>query len=142
MGLFGHPTQDPTKPVPESAKFAVFSLILVLTLTLYVIDRVHQVWLQATVERARDLERLLGYQLTTLLSDRVKNKQAIGLGVGLYAVLMVATYFAFFVSIGAPLFDTSRAWLRDVYQVAMIAEFIIGVLVIEALVVKDLTLRN
>src|SRR5262249_43753093 len=48
--------QDPTKPVPDSVKFATFSFILVLVLVLYVIDHVHQVMLQTAVNRAQTLE--------------------------------------------------------------------------------------
>ena len=41
---------DRTKPVLEDARFSVFTIIMVLTLTLYVVDRVHQVWLQEAVD--------------------------------------------------------------------------------------------
>jgi hypothetical protein len=120
--------QDPTKHVSESAKFATFSFILVLVLVLYVVDRIHQVWLQDAVTRAQTLENLFGYELTKSLSKSVSQTQAIGVGIVIYLVLIAITYVAFSVSIEAPIIAFAG------YQGLMWIEFIVGIIVIEVLI--------
>jgi hypothetical protein len=107
---------DPTKPLPESSKFAVFTIIIVLTLTLYLVDRVHQVLLQDAVDHARSLEH------------------AIGLGMAIYIVLLVAVYLASLFSSDAWRVGTFAAWLQSIYQPIMLAELIVGIIMIEVVV--------
>ena len=125
---------DPTKPVPESSKFAVFTIIIVLTLMLYLVDRVHQVLLQDAVEHARRLEAGLGFNLSGVLSSKYMRKHAIGLGMAIYIVLLVAVYLASLFSSDAWRVGTFAAWLHSIYQPIMLAELIVGIIIIELVV--------
>lgn len=117
---------DKSSQVPESGKFAVFTIIMVLTLTLYVVDRVHQIMQQEAVDLACRLEASLDLTITGLLGSNYTRSYAIGLGVGLYWVLLIAVYLA-------SLF-TSNGWSG--YQLAMLLELVIGLAVIEFVVLK------
>jgi len=129
-------TYDQTKPVPESGKFAVFSIIMVLTLTLYLIDRVHQVLLQDAVDHARTLEARLGFNLSGALSRRYQRKHAIRLGLAIYIVLLAAVFLASLFSSDAWRAGTFAAWLGSIYQPIMLAELIVGIIGIEVVVRK------
>ena len=110
--------------IPESGKFAVFTVITALILLLYIIDRVHQILLQEAVNRAIQLEPT-DQMITHKLGGRYTKKLAIWLGVSLYVILMLAVYFAFLVS-------TAPFWPPHTgYQIVMLLEFILGVLIIE-----------
>jgi hypothetical protein len=115
---------DKTKPVLDSTKFAVFTIIMVLTFTLYVVDRVHQVWLQEAVDRARDLETKLGFQISTILGSRYTRRHAIWLGAALYFMLAGAVYMAFVFASDAP-------WGRGTYQWLMAIELIVGLALVD-----------
>ena len=107
--------------LPESAKFAIFTIIMVLTLMLYVIDLSHQRMLRAAVLRATELERRLGYEITDAISDEYKAVYAGMLGLAFYYILVIAIWAAFFLSVGS-LFTVSSTSLQDPFQVAMLIE--------------------
>jgi len=65
----------PTTPVSTSStpliKVGVFFIITLLIVTLFAIDRAHQVWLAAAVQRAKFLEEsTLQYWITRNISDK------------------------------------------------------------------------
>ena len=110
--------------LPESAKFAIFTIILVLTWMLYLIDLSHQRMLHATTDRAKVLEEKLGYAITNNISVKYKQLHADFLGLLLYYVLVIASYFAFFLSIGV----LGAPRLEDPYQLAMAIEGLLALL--------------
>ena len=80
-------------------RISILCMLVLLIITLYTIDRVHQVWLEITVEHARNLEQRIGFGLTTLISERFEGRDAALLGFVLYFVLLFATCAMFWVSI-------------------------------------------
>jgi len=118
---------EKSSPIPESGKFAVFTIIMVLTLTLYVVDRVHQIMQQEAVDLARRLEQdWLRFTITSLLGSKYKRSYAIGLGIGLYWVLLIAIYLA-------SVFTSNEC---GGCQIAMLLELVIGLAIIEFVVLK------
>ncbi len=128
---------DPTKQeVPESGKFAVFTIIMVLTLTLYFIDRVHQIMTQQAVNHACELEAPLGFHITGLLGSVYTRQLSLQLEIGIYWVLLFAVYLASLFSSEAWRIGLCAAWWPSVYQPIMLAELIVGIAVIEFVVRK------
>jgi hypothetical protein len=128
---------DPAKPeVPESGKFAVFTIIMVLTLTLYVIDRVHQVLLQEAVDYAAHLEAQLRFNISRLLGANYTRRHGILLGVAIYLVLLSAVYLASLLSSDAWRVGSLQVWWQSGYQPLMLAELILGVAIIEFVVLR------
>lgn len=126
---------DPTKPmVPESGKFAVFTIIMVLTLTLYIIDRVHQLLMQQAVNHARSLEAKIGFSISSVLGSKYTKKYASKVGVALYLILLGALYMASLFSSDAWRVGLCQAWWPSVYQPLMLLEFVLGILIIEIVV--------
>jgi hypothetical protein len=81
-----------------SVKLAIFIVIEILILSTYFIDRVHQIWLVAAVERAKSLETLLGYKITGNLNSKVAGLSAVSIGPALYGLLLFLAWVIFWVS--------------------------------------------
>ena len=75
--------------VPPRIKVAVFVVICLLIVSTYFVDRIHQIWLEAAVIRARELEDKLGFALTGRISDRFRSTAAGMIWIGLYAMLLI-----------------------------------------------------
>jgi hypothetical protein len=127
---------DPTKPLPERGKFAVFTIIMVLTLTLYLIDRVHQIMTQQAVDLACSLEVKIGFSISRVLGSIYTRKHSTILEMGVYWVLLFAVYLASLFSSDAASLGSFQAWWRSVYEPLMLLELIVGVGIIEVVVRK------
>jgi hypothetical protein len=79
-----------SRPPPELQFFA-FAIIGLLIITLYGIDRKHQVWLNTSVKRAMALELRLNYRITQDISDKFNKFEAFFIGIFLYLTLLVMT---------------------------------------------------
>jgi hypothetical protein len=84
-----------------ATKVGIFCMLILLIVTLYLIDRVHQVWLTETVRVARELEARLDFKLTRRISSEFRGGDATILGFLLYVALLLATFAIF--SIAFPL---------------------------------------
>ena len=85
-----------------AAKAALLAMLIVLIITLYSIDLVHQLWLDVAVERAKTIERDRfsgSISLTTEIGTKYKPFRAGALGLILYAMLLLATCSVFFFSV-------------------------------------------
>jgi hypothetical protein len=87
---------DQTEP---RIKVSIFAILTLLVITLYAIDLVHQVWLRQTVNKARDLEVMLGFELSRAISAKFKKLDAAILGVALYVCLLAAAGWVFIAAI-------------------------------------------
>jgi hypothetical protein len=85
------------KDGPLGLRMAILCMLVLLIITLYTIDRVHQVWLAITVEHARTIEQRIGFQLTTVISDKFDGRDSTL--VGFVFVLLIATCAMFWASI-------------------------------------------
>jgi hypothetical protein len=85
--------------VPPGTKVAVFAVICLLIVSGYGVDRVHQIWLEVAVARAKDLEERLGFALTTNISKRFSAVLAGGIWVVLYGLLLATGWIIFFISL-------------------------------------------
>jgi hypothetical protein len=84
-------------------KFAAFSVIVILIITLFGVDRSHQIWLNAAVARAIELEKGLKYQITQGIGKKFRGWDGFVLGVCLYLVLIAATAAIFWFDLeGSP----------------------------------------
>jgi len=102
-----------------AVKVSVFIVIALLILGLYTIDRVHQIWLRGSVERALELEPLLGYRITQKLSDRFRKTQATIFGGLLYGVFLLIAAFIFVVAL-EPASTLTISWTLEQYVVVAI----------------------
>jgi ElaB/YqjD/DUF883 family membrane-anchored ribosome-binding protein len=82
-----------------AVKGPVLCMLVLLIVTLYLIDRVHQAWLLETVELAQRLEARLQYRITTQIGSKFKGRDATILGILLYVVLLVITGAIFWFAI-------------------------------------------
>jgi hypothetical protein len=83
-------TSMPAMPDNVWIKFSVFATIVVLIVGVYIVDRIHQVFLESSVKRASELEQLIGYKITQDLTASVGVWQAFVVGVFLYILMIVA----------------------------------------------------
>jgi hypothetical protein len=88
---------------------AIYALVALLIFTLYAIDRVHGIWLAQSVERARELEGQLHFELTERISVRVSATKAAWIRGIVYLVLslLVAGIFWFASNPTAPWLELS-----------------------------------
>jgi hypothetical protein len=84
---------------PPLTKILILFILVLLIITLYLVDRVHQIWLDSTVTYALELEKELGYHLTTRLGARFKGEEATVLGLWLYFILLITTCAIFWASL-------------------------------------------
>jgi hypothetical protein len=85
-----------------SAKAALLAMLIVLIVTLYWIDLIHQQWLDVAVKRAQTIEtRILAgaFTLTNEFENKIVPLGAVTLGIILYLVLLLTTCAAFFYSV-------------------------------------------
>jgi hypothetical protein len=106
-------------------KLATFGIIALLIVALFAIDRVHQIWLNTAVDRAKVLESLLDYKLTNTLSNQLKRHDTVLIGIVLYIVLLVITGGIFVISL-----ETLQAgsWVWNVDQYRVIAATFLALL--------------
>jgi hypothetical protein len=104
-----------------STKVGILCMLILLIVTLYLIDRIHQVWLLETVQLASELEVRLGYKLTQHLGSEFKGGDATVLGFLLYIVLLCATVAIFWISI--PL---RTEGITGGHRMTMLAAFAVG----------------
>jgi hypothetical protein len=88
-----------TTSVMPSTKAAVFAVICLLIVSAYGVDRVHQIWLEVAVARAKFLEERLGFALSNEIGQRFSARLAGLIWVGLYSLLLVMGWIIFFISI-------------------------------------------
>ena len=88
-----------TTSVKPSTKAAVFAVICLLIVSAYGVDRVHQIWLEVAVARAKFLEKRLGFALSDEIGKRFSARLAGLIWVGLYSLLLVMGWIIFFISI-------------------------------------------
>jgi hypothetical protein len=72
-------------------RISILCMLVLLIITLYTIDRVHQVWLGITVNHAKILECRIGFGLTRAISEKFEGRDATLIGFVLYFVMLVAT---------------------------------------------------
>ena len=123
--LLGPTTPVSTASTPSQAavtsgslvKLAIFGIIALLIVALFAIDRVHQIWPNTVVDRAKVLEGLLDYKLTRTLSGQLRRHDAVLIGIVLYIVLLAITGGIFVISL-----ETLQAgyWVWNVYQYRVI----------------------
>jgi magnesium-transporting ATPase (P-type) len=71
-----------------------------LIIGLYMIDRVHQIWLGAAVGRAVEVEeRLTYYRITRQISSKLKGWEALFIALLLYLGLLAVTAFIFLMAL-------------------------------------------
>lgn len=88
LAVLAHVTGNDVTP---QMKLAVFGILGLLIIALFGVDRTHQAWLAAAVNRATELEVLLNYKLTRRIEETFHGEDALVLGVALYLILMIAT---------------------------------------------------
>jgi len=123
--LLGPTTPVSTASTPPQAavtsgplvKLATFGIIALLIVALFAIDRVHQIWLNTAVDRAKVLEGLLDYKLTQTLSNQLRRHDAVLIGIVVYIVLLAISGGIFVISL-----ETLQAgsWVWNVYQYRVI----------------------
>jgi Na+/melibiose symporter-like transporter len=82
-------------------KASIDCMLVLLIVTLYLIDCVHQLWLKETVDYAIELEKSLKYNLTTRISKIYDGSEAQILGFWLYFILLAVTCVIFLYSISS-----------------------------------------
>lgn len=99
----GNPIADKTNTLPVenilAIKTSVFGAIALLILVVFFIDRVHGLWLQGAVKRAKELERMIGFRLTTDLSRNVPVLLAQFVGLAIYIAFLVVAALVFWYSV-------------------------------------------
>jgi hypothetical protein len=111
---------------PEHAKWAIFLTIILLALALYYLDRVHQNFLRAAVERAKELEGEIGYEITKRISEAAPTFRVARYGTGLYGTVIGTSVFAFVVVQNKGLQD----FLCDGYLWSLVGGSVVGMLVV------------
>jgi hypothetical protein len=99
----GNPIADKTSTLPVenilAIKTSVFGAIALLILVVFFIDRVHALWLQGAVKRAKELERIIGFRLTTDLSRDVPVLLAQFVGLAIYIAFLMVAALVFWYSV-------------------------------------------
>jgi hypothetical protein len=113
--LFGYTVGTSTVGIVISprVKIAIFVVVSLLIVSAFGIDRVHQIWLEETVEHAKALEGTLGYRLTRRISARFTAVHAGLIWPMLYIALLFMGWMIFFVALG-PNFNDGYHWSLDI----------------------------
>lgn len=106
-------------PLPVRVKVAIFIVICLLIVSTYLVDRVHQIWLEVAVTRAKELETLLGFQITQRISDRFRADHAGLIWAVLYSALVFAGWLIFAMSL-------NMKWLAG-HHVTLFSAFVLTV---------------
>jgi hypothetical protein len=86
-------------PDKVNARLTVLFMLVLLIGTLYLVDVAHQLWLQVAVERAKELEVDLDFEITTRISVEFEKGRARLLAFFLYFTLLFATCATFWFTI-------------------------------------------
>ncbi len=103
--LLGHPTQSPGSAGPNDQpvlKLWIYIAIAVLVVGLFLIDRIHQMWLSVAVDRAVEIEDGLGICLTKRLQSDVRAWMAFAVGFVLYGLLLSGASGIFLAALSSP----------------------------------------
>jgi hypothetical protein len=113
--LFGYPQGNGAIGIAviPSVKIAIFVVVSLLLVSAFGIDRVHQIWLEETVEHAKTLEGVIGFRLTRRISERFTASHAGLIWPTLYIALLFMGWLIFFAALGPNLNDGYH-WSLDI----------------------------